>query len=154
MSSKLLTPIDRFVAHIPEFVVNIAMRLIIFKIFWLSVQAKIVGATFAGQHFAFWNIKKTAFLLFDFEYNVPLIPSSMATYIVTFAEFFFSLFILFGLFTRLSAFSLLIMTLIIQVYVHPQLWWSVHVFWIVIFMYIMKYGGGTVSLDNLLFNKR
>lgn len=154
MNSKLLTPIDRFVAHIPEFVVNIAMRLIIFKIFWSSVQVKISGATFYGQHFAFWNIKKNAFLLFDFGYNVPLIPSSLATYIVTFSEFFFALFILLGLFTRLSAVALLVMTLIIEVYVHPQFWWSVHVFWVIILVYIMKYGGGTVSLDNLLFNRR
>ncbi len=150
---KTLSPIDNALAMIPEWFINIAMRLMIFKIFWLSVQTKIVGLTIAGQHFAFWNVTPSTFLLFDFEYGIPLIPSEIAAYLGTFGEFFLPLMLLFGFMTRFAAVGLLIMTMTIQFFVYPEAWWTVHVFWTLILLYIIRNGGGLLSLDNILFKK-
>ena len=53
---KILSPIDDLMSAIPEWLINLGMRLVVFKIFWFSVQTKITGWTIAGQHFAFWNV--------------------------------------------------------------------------------------------------
>ena len=150
MLCSVLSPINYFLAKIPEWVVNLAMRLIIFKIFWFSVQTKINGLTIAGQHFAFWNVTDNTFLLFDFEYDIPLIPSTLAAYMGTFGEFFLSLLILFGCFTRFAALGFLGMTMVIQLFVYPDAWWTVHVYWCLPLLYLMKYGGGKISIDRYL----
>ncbi|ODS24747.1 hypothetical protein AB835_02180 [Candidatus Endobugula sertula] len=150
---QVLSPIESLFSAIPEWVVNIAMRLVIFKIFWFSVQTKIVGWTIGGQHFAFWNVTDNTFLLFDFEYNIPLIPSEIAAYMGTFGEFFLPLAILFGFMTRFAAAGLMVMTLVIQFFVYPDAWWNVHVFWVLILLYIIRNGGGSLSLDTLIFKK-
>ena len=148
---KLLSPINKLLAAIPEWVVNLAMRLVIFKVFWFAVQTKISGLTIAGQHFAFWNITDNTFLLFDFEYGIPYLPTTLSAYMGTFGEFFLSLMILFGLLTRFAALGLLVMTLVIQFFVYPDAWWSVHVYWVLPLLYLMKNGGGRLSIDRLLF---
>jgi putative oxidoreductase len=150
---KIIHPIDTIIAMIPEWFVNIAMRLVIFKVFWFSVQTKISGLTIAGQHFAFWNVSDSTFLLFDFEYGIPLIPSEIAAYLGTFGEFFLALMILLGFMTRFSALGLMVMTMTIQFFVYPEAWWTVHVFWTLILLYIMRNGGGALSLDRVLFKK-
>ena len=150
---KVLSPIDSHLAKIPEWVVNLAMRLIIFKVFWFSAQTKITGLTIAGQHFAFWNVTDNTFLLFDFEYGIPLVPSTLAAYMGTFGEFFLSLLILFGFLTRFAALGFLIMTMVIQFFVYPDAWWTVHVYWCLPLLYLMKYGGGKISFDYCLWKK-
>lgn len=147
---KILSPVNNAFTSIPAVVVNVAMRLVIFKVFWMSAQTKITGWTIAGQHFAFWNITDNTFLLFDFEYGIPLIPSTLAAWMATLGEFFLSLLILSGLLTRFAALGLLMMTLVIQFFVYPDAWWTVHVYWVLPLLYLMKYGGGEFSVDNLL----
>jgi len=151
--SKVVGPVNSLLAHIPEWVVNLAMRLVVFKIFWFSVQTKISGVTIAGQHFAFWSVTDNTFLLFDFEYGIPLIPTTLAAYLGTFGEFFFSLMILLGFMTRFAALGLMGMTLVIQFFVYPEAWWSVHVFWFVMLLYLIRNGGGKASIDHFIFNK-
>ncbi len=150
---SILSPIDNSLAKIPDWFINIAMRLVIFKVFWFSVQTKIVGLTIGGQHFAFWNVTDSTFLLFDFEYGLPLIPSELAAYLATFGEFFLPLMIIFGFMTRFAALGLFIMTMTIQFFVYPDAWWSVHVFWSLLLIYIMRNGGGLLSIDHLVFKK-
>ena len=150
---KLLSPIDTILSRIPEWVVNLAMRLVIFKVFWYAVQTKITGLTIAGQNFAFWNVTDNTFLLFNFEYGIPFISATLAAYMGTFGEFFFSLMILFGFLTRFAALGLMLMTLVIQFLVYPDAWWTVHVYWVLPLLYLMKHGGGKVSLDNLLLKR-
>lgn len=149
----IVNSIDSLLKTIPEWFVNLAMRLVIFKVFWLSVQTKITGLTIGGQHFAFWNVTDSTFILFDFEYGIPLIPSELAAYLGTFGEFFLAIMILLGLMTRFAALGLLVMTMVIQFFVYPDAWWSVHVYWTIALLYLMRNGGGLLSLDHLLWRR-
>ena len=153
LACKILGPIDKVCAAMPEWVLNLSMRIIIFKVFWFSAQTKISGLTLFGQHFAFWNVTETTIFLFDFEYGVPLIPADIAAYLGTFGEFFLSLMILFGFLTRFAALGLVVMTLVIQ-YVYPDFWWSSHAYWLVILIYLVRHGGGQVSVDRFLCGKK
>lgn len=135
---------------IPEWLINLAARVGIFMVFWGSVQTKIEGWTIAGQHLKFWNVTDSTFLLFDFEYGIPLIPSEISAYMASFGEFFLSLGILFGVLTRLSAFGLLIMTAVIQIFVYPNAW-PLHLLWAALLLYLIRQGGGKLSLDGVIF---
>lgn len=148
MFCSFFSLIDKIFSNLPECLVNLAMRLVIFKVFWFSVQSKITGWTVFDQHFAFWNITDNTFLLFDFEYAIPLIPSIFAAYLATFTEFFFSVMVLIGLFTRFSALGLVLLTLVIQFFVDPSGWWTTHVYWLLILLYLLRYGGGKFSVDR------
>lgn len=136
-------------ALIPEWVVGIAARVAIFFVFWHSVQTKIAGSTLFGQKFMFWEVTDSTLMLFEYEYDVPLLPPEVAAYLTTFAEFFLSLGILFGLLTRLSAAGLLVITLVIQLFVYPNEW-TVHLLWGAVLLYLVKHGPGTVSVDGLI----
>jgi len=62
-----------------------------------------------------------------------------------------------GLFTRFAAAGLMVMTLVIVVLVYPiwtetglALWWSEHMWWVVILLAIMAFGGQKFSIDYWL----
>ena len=55
-----------------------------------------------------------------------------------------------GLFTRLGALGMLVMTLVIQLFVFPDAWLSAHMFWATILFAVIALGPGTISLDHLI----
>ncbi len=54
-----------------------------------------------------------------------------------------------GLFTRLSAFALLMMTAVIQTFVYPGAWVT-HGLWAATFLTVIAFGPGRLSLDHPL----
>ena len=141
--------VEKLTNWIPTCVIAIMLRLSMFFVFWPSAQTKIIGPSIAGQKWQFWNLGDNVFLLFAWEYQLPLIPTKFAAYSATLAEFFLALALLFGLFTRLSAFGLLMITAVIQIFVYPDAW-KLHLTWAAILVAIMHYGPGRVSIDSLM----
>ena len=82
------------------------------------------------------------------EFALPLLPPDLAAWMATLAELVFPVLLVLGLLTRLSALGLLIMTLVIQVFVYPEAWWSTHVLWVVIALFIVVSGPGRLSIDH------
>lgn len=70
-----------------------------------------------------------------------------------YAEHLFPALIVIGLFTRLSALALLGMTMVIQIFVYPEAWWSVHIIWVALALVLIVRGAGRFSLDALLTRK-
>ena len=91
-------------------------------------------------------------MLFQYEYSLPILPYRFAAYAGTFAEFFFPILLLIGLGTRFSALVLLGVTAVIQLLVFPEAW-PTHILWFALLIYLLKQGGGTISLDNILRKK-
>jgi len=149
---KLIRSLDRFSKSfadlIPEIALNITARVAVFMIFWPSAQTKLGGSTVLGQKWQFWELSPSTFMLFEYDYNLPIIPANIAAYAATWGEFFLSIFVLLGLLTRISALALLVMVLVIQVFVYPHLWAS-HLLWASALLYLLKYGSGQFSADAL-----
>ncbi|PVV06299.1 MAG: DoxX family protein [gamma proteobacterium symbiont of Ctena orbiculata] len=124
---------------IPEWGLGLLARGAIAYTFWSSGRSKVSG---------FLDISDSTFLLFEHEYGVPLIPPSIAAHMATYAEHFFPILLVLGLFTRFAALSLLIMTAVIQLFVYPDAW-NVHMWWALAMLYLMRHGGGLISLDHL-----
>ena len=151
--SRLVSTVDDYCSRLPNELIGLSARLAIGWVFWRSAQTKFSGWDFLGQHWQFYNLSQSTFMLFEYEYDLPVIPPDVAAYLGTFAEFSLSLAIFIGLFTRLSALALLGMTAVIQILVYPDAW-PTHIFWAVALLFLLKNGGGTLSIDRLLFKKQ
>lgn len=151
---KIITSVDRFAKRLADLVptwgVNVILRLGVFFVFWNSVQTKLGGDTYFGQKLEFWKVTDSTKMLFEYEYALPLIPAELAAYLATFGEFFLALGVLFGVLTRVSAFGLLLITLVIQIFVYPGAW-TVHLLWAGPLIYLLKEGGGAASVDRLIY---
>jgi len=145
LSTKFVT----LCQQLPQELLILVARFAIAAVFWRSAQTKISGGEFLGQKWQFYNVTDSTFFLFENEYALPIIPTEFAAYLATFGEFALSLTIAFGLLTRLSVLGLLAMTGVIQFLVYPDAW-PTHMLWLVPLLYLLKHGGGRLSLDHLL----
>jgi putative oxidoreductase len=131
---------DRLTALINHATLALAARLAVGSIFFLSGRTKVDGLL---------TIRNSAYALFREEYKVPLLPPEFATHLATYAEHFFPLLLVLGLFTRLSALALLGMTAVIQIFVYPDAW-PTHLSWSVPMLYLAGRGAGPLSVDCVL----
>jgi putative oxidoreductase len=118
---------------------TLAARFGIAGVFFMSGRTKVDG---------FLGVNDTAILLFEEEYQLPLISPVLAAHLATYAEHLFPLLLVLGLATRLSAAALLVMTAVIQFLVYPDAW-PTHLTWAVPLLYLLGRGAGTVSLDRV-----
>jgi putative oxidoreductase len=125
---------------VPEWLIALLCRLGIAGVFFLSARTKVDGVI---------TLKEQTFTLFQYEYNLPLLPPDVAAYLATYAEHILSIALVLGLMTRLSALGLLGMTLVIQVFVYPDAW-PTHLVWAGPLIYLIGRGGGALSVDRLL----
>ena len=114
-------------------------RIAIAAIFFLSGRTKVEGLL---------TVSEGAYTLFREEYKVPLVPPEIAAHLAAYAEHFFPILLVLGLFTRLSALALLGMTLVIQIFVYPDAW-PTHLSWAGLLLYLVGRGAGPLSLDRL-----
>ena len=127
--------------RLPESVGLLFVRIALAGIFWRSGRSKLVEGSW-------FTISDTTYELFRTEYaGVPL-PPELATVMAAGAEHLFPILLVLGLFTRASAFALLVMTMVIQIFVYPEAWWSVHSLWVALALVLILRGGGLFSLDT------
>ncbi|MBR7748339.1 DoxX family protein [Undibacterium baiyunense] len=94
--------------------------------------------------------------LFQDEYHVPFLSPELAAYLGTGAELLFSILLILGLFSSLSALALLFVNLM-AVVSYPILWelecpagLNDHFYWAVLLMLVIVFGAGKWSLDHWL----
>jgi|3_EtaG_2_1085321.scaffolds.fasta_scaffold00332_28 putative oxidoreductase len=137
-ASRLILQVNSILARIPDWTYASLMRVAVFFVFFLSARTKVDG---------FMTLKSSTFYLFENEYALPVIPSAWAAYMATYAEHVFSVLVLVGLATRLSALALLVMTAVIQIFVYPEAY-VVHMTWAAMLLYLVSKGGGLFSVDE------
>lgn len=131
----------------PESIALLMLRVALAGVFWRSGQSKLAEGSA-------WQISETTYVMFQTEYaGVPL-PAHIAAVTATVGEHLFPALLLLGLFTRLSALSLLAMTMVIQIFVYPEAWWAVHILWAAMAVMLICRGGGVLSLDAVLTKAR
>jgi len=87
----------------------------------------------------FLSIRDATYFLFEHEYALPLIPYEWAAVSGTYVEHLLSVLLIFGLGSRLSAFGILSMTAIVQVFVYPSAW-PTHLSWAVLACCVARWG--------------
>ncbi len=130
-----------------EAVTLLFVRVAFAGIFWRSARTKVDEGSWL-------SISDTTYFLFEEEYAGLPLPSDIAAPLATYAEHLFPLLLVLGLFTRFSALALLVMTMVIQIFVYPEAWWSVHMIWAALALILIVRGSGLLSLDALLLKAR
>lgn len=141
----------------------LVLRLIMFWEFWESGLEKLNGKNwFADIPWADWQM--------GFPWPFSAISPELNWFAATWGELVFAVMILFGLFTRFAAISLIVITVVATAAVHwPGDWGSLSQLWegyaitskgagnyklpllfVVILLPLLFYGGGKISLDFLL----
>jgi len=119
----------------------LALRLPVAAVFWNSGQTRVEG----------WNIfaiTDSQSYLFEHEFGLPF--PVLAAHVTAIAEHVLPVLLMLGLFTRLGAFGMLIMTMVIQLFVFPDAWYNVHMFWATILFAVLALGPGKISVDELI----
>jgi putative oxidoreductase len=146
----ITAPYNRAVAMLSapwiDAVMLLFVRISLAGIFWRSGRTKVDEGSWL-------SVSDTAIFLFEEEYKGVPLPAEFAAYMATYAEHLFPVLLVIGLFTRLSALALLGMTMVIQIFVYPEAWWSVHMIWVALALVLIVRGGGSLSLDALLTKK-
>lgn len=145
--NALLVPYSRIVAAFSTTFVEAVMllfaRVSLAGIFWRSGRTKVDEGSWL-------SVSDTAKFLFEEEYSGVPLPAEFAAYLATYSEHLFPILLVLGLFTRLSALALLGMTMVIQIFVYPEAWWSVHMIWVALALVLIVRGAGKLSLDAFL----
>lgn len=153
---------ERIVTHD---LLSLFMRVTIAGVFWRSLLTKV-------ETFGVWSyvevindfdvqrhhvrlpelpleLRPATIAQFRGDFALPLLPAEIAAWMATLGEFVLPILLVLGLFTRVAALGLLIMTAVIQIFVFPDAWWATHALWVAMLLYIVSRGPGRVSLDWL-----
>jgi putative oxidoreductase len=119
-----------------QVVLLVLFRLYMAKIFFLAGLTKIKS----------WD---TTLMLFEYEYEVPVIPFDIAAYLSTFAELFFPVLLVLGLAGRFSAGALFVLNIVAAIS-YPDIspgGVNDHYFWGTMLGILVFYGPGKLSID-------
>tara|TARA_R110001599_G_scaffold71376_1_gene199269 strand:+ start:2485 stop:2946 length:462 start_codon:yes stop_codon:yes gene_type:complete len=135
---------------IPEGIALLVTRIALAGIFWRSARTKV-------EEGSILTIKDTTFYQFsDAPFNqVPIFNGELGAYVTTYMEHLLPVLLVLGLATRFGALGIFVMTMVIQIFVFPEMiiWWQTHILWAAMALVLIVRGGGIFSLDRLTGHK-
>ena len=135
---------------IPEGIALLVTRIALAGIFWRSARTKV-------EEGSILTIKDTTFYQFsDAPFNqVPIFNGELGAYVTTYMEHLLPVLLVLGLATRFGALGIFVMTMVIQIFVFPEMiiWWQTHILWVAMALVLIVRGGGIFSLDRLTGHK-
>jgi putative oxidoreductase len=134
--TALVDHVLRALDRIPYWLIAIPLRIAVADVFWSS----------ALTHVANWQ---TTLYQFENDYQVPLLPPTLAAYLAVTIESVTPPLRVLGLATRFASLILLGMTTVIEVFVYPQAW-PTHIQWAAMLFVLLARGPGSLSLDALI----
>lgn len=164
----LINLVESFVAicaAVPYAAVAFALRLMMARVFFLDGQTRIDGirlpvnvAELTNYYLTGWNfavtvptsVRPETFTAFATQYSLVPVPSTIAAYLVSYAEFILPIMLVVGLGTRFAALGLLVITAMILAFVAPDPMATAQIYWAAILLVLVSQGPGTVSFDRLI----
>lgn len=122
------------------------LRLPAAMVFWYSARTKVEG-------WNIFNITDSQPFLFEYEYGLPF--PVFTAHVTAIAEHVLPVMVILGIFTRLGAVGLLMMTMVIQAFIYTSfdVWWSTHMWWAATLFAVVALGPGRYSVDHILFKR-
>lgn len=124
-------------SRVPDGLLQLLARVAIAPTFFRSGQAKISG----------FSVNDSTVFLFEHEFGMPF--PVLSAHLAALAENILPVLLVVGFATRLSALALFVMTIVIQI-VAPQGFWTFHILWFAVLLYVVARGPGQVSVDHLI----
>lgn len=137
---------DQIISAIEQYLIPVILLLIRLWVCWVFFRSGMIK-------FNSWD---STLYLFEYEYQVPLLPWLWAAYLGTTAELILPVLLVIGLFSRLTALALFGFN-IIAVISYPTLWpggFYDHQLWGLMLLICVLWGAGSISVDRWLMKKR
>jgi len=119
----------------------LGFRLYVANVFFLSGLTKIQS----------WS---STLSLFEYEYNVPIIPPHIAAYMATAGELVLPVMLVLGFFSRPAALGLFVLNVVAAIS-YPDIsaaGMKDHIIWGTMLAVVFAFGPGSLSIDKLLSN--
>ncbi len=148
MSSSISTLMGRYDSLVNQAQSLFVPLLLLFCRVWVAWVFFNSGLT----KIASWD---STLFLFEYEYQVPLLPWELAAYAGTAAELILPAFVALGLLTRPMA-AILFVFNIVAVVSYPLLWekgFYDHQLWGMMILIVVVWGAGPISLDKVVRSK-
>ncbi len=148
MSSAIKNMLESYDNWVAKFQAGFVPLLLLFCRLWVAWVFFNSGLT----KIASWD---STLFLFEYEYQVPILPWEMAAYMGTAAELILPIFLALGLLSRPMA-AILFVFNIIAVVSYPVLWdkgFYDHQLWGLMILNVVVWGPGVISADKVLRNK-
>ena len=148
MSSAIKNMLDSYDNWVAKFQAGFVPLLLLFCRLWVAWVLFNSGLT----KLASWA---STLFLFDYDYQVPILPWELAAYMGTAAELILPVFLALGLLSRPMA-AILFVFNIIAVVSYPVLWdkgFYDHQLWGLMILNVVVWGPGVISADKVLRNK-
>jgi len=160
----------------PGLLARLTFASVLFFYFFNSAKTK-VGEGLSGftqiQDGAYFQIMPAVVERFNYDASqVPFFPYQLIVYVGTYAEFILPILIIVGLFTRIAAFGMIFFVSVqsyVDITAHAVDKETIGSFfdripdsaivdqrflWVFLFVYLIVYGAGKLSIDNLFFGRR
>ncbi|MCG7496738.1 DoxX family protein [Vibrio sp. Of7-15] len=141
----LLNQYDRLIEKLNQLFVPLLLLFCRLWVAWVFFKSGMVK-------YSSWD---STLYLFEYEYQVPILPWEMAAYLGTAAELILPIFIALGLFTRPMAAVLFVFN-IVAVVSYPLLWekgFYDHQLWGLMILINIVWGAGPLSVDRFIRKK-
>ncbi|MEX0333940.1 DoxX family protein [Vibrio tubiashii] len=148
MSSAIKNMLDSYDNWVAKFQAGFVPLLLLFCRLWVAWVFFNSGLT----KIASWD---STLFLFEYEYQVPILPWELAAYMGTAAELVLPVFLALGLLSRPMAAVLFVFN-IIAVVSYPVLWdkgFYDHQLWGLMILNVVVWGPGVISADKVLRSK-
>jgi putative oxidoreductase len=130
-------------ARIPHALIGLLGRVSLAWIFWATGRARMGGS---------WNLlepRGASVAMFRGGYDIRYVPYEFAAIAVQLAEFLLPVLLALGLASRFAALGLLVLVIVFELFVQPGPY-ATHGVWAAVLLMIIKYGPGSISLDEVL----
>ena len=134
---KIVSCGNAIMARVPDWLLQLLARAAIAPTFFRSGQAKISR----------FSVNDSTIFLFEHEFGMPF--PVLSAHLAALAENILPILLVVGLATRLSALALFVMTIVIQI-VAPEGFWTFHILWFFVLLYVVAKGPGPISVDHLV----
>ncbi|NOI83580.1 DoxX family protein [Vibrio tubiashii] len=148
MSSAIKNMLDSYDNWVAKFQAGFVPLLLLFCRLWVAWVFFNSGLT----KIASWD---STLFLFEYEYQVPILPWELSAYLGTAAELILPVFLTLGLLSRPMA-AILFVFNIIAVVSYPVLWdkgFYDHQLWGLMILNVVVWGPGVISADKVLRSK-
>ncbi|WCP67027.1 DoxX family protein [Vibrio tubiashii] len=148
MSSAIKNMLESYDNWVAKFQAGFVPLLLLFCRLWVAWVFFNSGLT----KIASWD---STLFLFEYEYQVPILPWELAAYMGTAAELILPVFLALGLLSRPMA-AILFVFNIIAVVSYPVLWdkgFYDHQLWGLMILNVVVWGPGVISADKVLRSK-
>ncbi len=142
---------------VPYALVALILRLVMARAVFLAGQAMVSGPDvplslggFAYSIILPARVRPETLELFAAKFAAVPLSSGFIAHGFAYAAFLLPLCLVVGFATRVAAFVLLAMTVVLQLYVDPGALWTLHAYWFSLLLVLTTSGGGAASLDRLI----